>query len=159
MDVDIEAVLEQLLIRHEEALFLFNDATDEIRQPAVGEGNEGAPVKDDDLRLFIHAPQPRRTGRPAGHSSHDEDSLAHAWPPFTQQAAWGRRLFHGMRASSIPIPQVSVIPAKTSPAPTNPERANHAGLTRNPSTTPGQHEGTRRDAHLALERHDAFCRE
>ena len=35
--------------------------------------------------------------------------------------------FHGMRASIIPIPQVSVIPAKTRPEPINAESPTNAG--------------------------------
>ncbi len=38
-------------------------------------------------------------------------------------------LFHGILASSIPIPQVSVIPAKINPAPTKPDKPINQGCT------------------------------
>jgi hypothetical protein len=40
----------------------------------------------------------------------------------------GLRLFHGIRANTIAMPQVSVIPANISPAPTKAERAIQPGL-------------------------------
>ncbi len=58
-------------------------------------------------------------------------SLAHGLPQDVPQS-W----FHGMRANSMPMPQVSVMPAKTSPAPTNPAKPKNQGLTVRPSITP-----------------------
>ena len=45
-------------------------------------------------------------------------------------------LFHGILASIIPIPHVSVIPAKIRPAPMSPERAKKADEEVYPRITP-----------------------
>ena len=46
--------------------------------------------------------------------------------------------FQGIRANNRPMPQVSVMPAKTSPAPTRAERTTNAGWTSQPSNAPKQ---------------------
>ena len=48
----------------------------------------------------------------------------------------GQRRFHGICASSIPMPQVSVIPANTSPAPTKPDSQIQLGWAKAESKTP-----------------------
>jgi hypothetical protein len=51
----------------------------------------------------------------------------HFWTADAQFSVAARCLFHGIFANSKPIPQKSVMPAKTSPAPTKAERAMKAG--------------------------------
>jgi hypothetical protein len=46
------------------------------------------------------------------------------------------RLFHGNLASRSPMPQKSVMPAKTNPAPTNADRPKNPRCTNQPSNTP-----------------------
>ena len=56
--------------------------------------------------------------------------------PVAQPIQRAARLFQGIRASSNPIPQKSVMPAKTNPAPTNADRPKKPRCTNQPSTTP-----------------------
>ena len=75
-DLDIEEVAESLGRGHQQASAVADGAADVVGQAAVGEGDVAAPLEDVDFRPFVHASQPRRARRPAGHAADDQHTFA-----------------------------------------------------------------------------------
>ena len=69
----------------------------------------------------------------------------------TQGASASPAWFQGIRARSIPIPQVSVTPAKTRPAPTNAASPRNPGCTNAPERRAEHDQRPGRDPHLPLQ--------
>src|SRR5262249_45537016 len=127
----------QALGGHDQQFVPLGDlAADVVRQAAVGERHFRPPLKEDDVGVLGQAAGAGRCGGTTGHAADDEQF--HGQTSFVAQhiAAGPFTWFHGIRARSIPIPQVSVTPAKTSPAPTKADRPTNAGCTSQPRMAP-----------------------
>ena len=74
-EINGEAFFEKRRFRDEQIVFLLDDATDEIGQPAICEGRERAAFEDDDLRGFIHAAQARGTRGATRDAADDDDGF------------------------------------------------------------------------------------
>ncbi len=124
--IEVEARPQALRRDDEQLVALGNFAAQVVGQAAVGERHVEAALEQDDVGVLRQASGPGGCRGAAGHAAdneqfHVQTSCA---PQHVGEAActW----FHGMRASSKPMPQVSVMPAKTSPAPTKPARPRNA---------------------------------
>jgi hypothetical protein len=56
-------------------LFFFDQATNEVRQAAVGERDVTRPFEDSDADFGIEAAETSRRGHPTGDSADDDDVL------------------------------------------------------------------------------------
>ena len=127
--VQAEPLAEPLGGGDEELVPPRDDLADVVRQAAVGEGDVRPPLEQHDVRAFGQAAGAGRRGGSPGDAADDDEF--HDTPPAAEGVGHvGDTRFHGIRASTRPMPQVSVTPAKTSPAPTNADRPRNPGWTR-----------------------------
>ena len=72
---DAEHIAEPLGRGDEQLLAVGDDFAEIIGQAAVGERDIAAALEDDDFRLLVHPPQPRRTRSPARHAADDQNAF------------------------------------------------------------------------------------
>lgn len=126
-DVELVAIYQSLDRTHQQLATVSDLAADVVGHPTVGKRRIVAPLDEDNLGPIIEPPRPGCRTRSPRHAPYDHDlhltiSLVVADGLFYLQQVVSQAWFQGMRASSIPMPHVSVIPANISPAPTNPLR-------------------------------------
>ena len=113
---------------HNQLRAVVNFAGDEIRQAAIGKRNIRPALENVNFGCFVHTSRFGSSRCAAGHAAHD-DYAPGRLHDFTIR-------FHGIFASNSPIPQKSVRPAKTSPAPTNAAIPKKPRWTNQPNNTP-----------------------
>ena len=67
-DGDVEAILEPFGRRDQQRSLVSDHVTDEVRQSAVGEGDIGSAIEDDDLHGLVEPPEPRGARRASRHA-------------------------------------------------------------------------------------------
>ena len=151
--------LAEPLGRDDQQLAAIGDlAAEVVGQAAIGKRDVRSSLEEDDFGVFRKASRPGGSRRAARHAS--DNKQLHDWHGSGVKGVKGipsacKKLyervwhsqeepvfavtrFHGIRANNIPMPQVSVIPAKIKPAPTKAASAEQAGWTSQPSTAPNR---------------------
>ena len=142
--------LAEPLGRDDQQLAAIGDlAAEVVGQAAIGKRDVRSSLEEDDFGVFRKASRPGGSRGAARHAS-DNKQFHDRWHPH-EEPVFAVTRFHGIRANNIPMPQVSVIPAKIKPAPTKAARRGPGRMDQPAEHDAQQDERAGGDANLPLQ--------